>query len=198
MIEFPQDSGCVQRQAAAAVFCRGHTRADPSASGRRKGAAPRGGRSAHRLLYRPRQPSDVAADMPALVAEAIGMDPRNMPRDKELSRLFEGKRADNGEAWSVHKRKHSGFDFVFSPHKSVSLAAEFAATPSESAAYWHAVDRANDRAMRYAAQVLGWARKGAGGEDGADAGAVGWVSFRHHTARPTLHLQDGRAGQTYL
>ena len=138
------------------------------------------------------------ADMPALVAEAIGINPRMMPRDAELARLFEGKRADNGEAWSVHTRKHSGFDFVFAPHKSVSLAAEFAATPAESAAYWNAVDRAADRAMRYAAQTLGYARKGRGGEDGAEAGAVGWVSFRHHTARPTMIVQDGSGGATYI
>ena len=83
---------------------------------------------------------------------------------------------------------------MFSPHKSVTLAAEFAATPAESAAIWNAIDRANDGAMRYVAQVLGWARKGAGGEDGADPGAVGWVSFRHHTARPTLPIQDGSGG----
>ena len=138
------------------------------------------------------------SDMPALVANAIGINPRMMPRDAELARLFEGKRADDGEAWSVHKRKHSGFDFVFAPHKSVSLAAEFAATPAESAAYWNAVDRAADRAMRYAAKTLGYARKGRGGEDGADAGGVGWVSFRHHTARPTMMVQDGAGGATYL
>lgn len=137
-------------------------------------------------------------DMPALLANAIGVNPRQMPRDAELARLFEGKRADTGEAWSAHTRKHSGFDFVFAPHKSVSLAAEFAATPAESAAYWNAVDRAADRAMRYAAQTLGYARKGRGGEDGADAGAVGWVSFRHHTARPTMMVQDGYGGATYI
>jgi hypothetical protein len=60
------------------------------------------------------------------------------------------------------------------------------------------MDRANDRAMRHVAQVLGWARKGAGGEDGADPGVVGWISFRHHAARPTLQIQDGAGGQTYL
>ena len=87
---------------------------------------------------------------------------------------------------------------MFSPHKSVTLAAEFAATPAESAAIWNGIDRANDAAMRYVARVLGWARKGQGGEDGADPGAVGWISFRHHTARPTLHVQDGAGGQTYL
>ncbi|MEO8713915.1 MAG: MobF family relaxase, partial [Acetobacteraceae bacterium] len=137
-------------------------------------------------------------DMPALIARAIGIDPRQMPRDAEMSRLFEARRADNGEAWSQHKRKLSGFDLVFSPDKSVSLAAEFATTPSESAAFCNAGDRANDRAMRFVAQELGWARKGKGGEDGADPGAVGWMTFRHHTARPTLLLQDGKDGQTYL
>jgi hypothetical protein len=137
-------------------------------------------------------------DMPAIFARAIGIDPRQMPRDVEVSRLFEARRADTGEAWSAHKRKLSGFDLVFSPHKSVSLAAEFAPTPAESALLWNAVDRAADRAMRYAAQELGWARKGAGGQDGADPGAVGWISFRHHTARPTVLLQDGPGGQTYL
>ena len=137
-------------------------------------------------------------DMPTLVAEAIGIDPRMMPRDEEMSRLFEGRRADTGKAWSQHKRKLSGFDLVFSPHKSVTLAAEFAGLPAESAAFCNAVDRANDRAMRFVAQEMGWARKGAGGEDGADPGAVGWMSFRHHTARPTLPLQDGNRGSTYL
>ena len=137
-------------------------------------------------------------DMPALVATAIGIDPRLMPRDREMSRLFEGRRADNGEAWSQHKRKLSGFDIVFSPDKSVSLAAEFAPTPAETALIWNGVDRAVDRAMRYLAQEVGWARKGDGGKDGADPGAVGWISFRHHTARPTLQVQDGPNGETYL
>ena len=137
-------------------------------------------------------------DMPTILARAIGIDPYLMPRDAEMGRLFEGRRADNGEAWSPHKRKISGLDLVFSPHKSISLAAEFAVTPSESAMLWNAVDRASDRAMRYVAHVLGWARKGAGGEDGADPGAVGWISFRHHTARPTLAMQDGSGGQTYI
>jgi hypothetical protein len=137
-------------------------------------------------------------DMPAALAEAAGIDRRHMPRDVAMSRLFEGRRADTGEAWSKHPRKLSGFDLVFSPHKSVTLAAEFAATPAESAAIWNGIDRANDAAMRYVAKVLGWARKGPGGEDGAEPGAIGWISFRHHTARPTLHVQDGAGGQTYL
>jgi len=137
-------------------------------------------------------------DMPSSVATALGIDPTKLPKDAELERLFEAKRADTGEAWSVHQRKLSAYDFTVAPHKSVSLAAEFAATPAESALIWNAIDRANDAAMRYVAQELGWARKGHGGEEGAEPGEVGWVSFRHHNARPTLRVQDGPTGITYL
>lgn len=137
-------------------------------------------------------------DMPVPIAEALGIDPTRMPRDQDLDRLFEAKRADTGEAWSRHQRKVSAYDLTIAPHKSVTLAAEFAATPGESAAIWHAIDQANDDTMRYVAREIGWARKGAGGEEGADPGAVGWVSFRHHTARPTLPVRDGADGATYL
>lgn len=125
------------------------------------------------------------ADMPALVATAIGINPRMMPRDAELARLFEGKRADDGAAWSVHTRKHSGFDFVFAPHKSVSLAAEFAATPAESAAYWNAVDRAADRAMRYAPKLSAMLGRGGEARTGQKPGpSVGSVSGITLPGRP--------------
>lgn len=137
-------------------------------------------------------------DMPQTVADALGIDPLRMPKDEQLDRLFEAKRADTGEAWSGQERKISAYDLTLAPHKSISLAAEFAATPAESAAIWHAIDKANDATMRYVAREIGWARKGKGGEDGAEPGGVGWVSFRHHTARPTLPVQDGPGGATYL
>jgi hypothetical protein len=137
-------------------------------------------------------------DMPLTIAAALGIKPGHAPQDVELDRLFEARRADTGEAWSSHPRKVSAYDLTIAPHKSVTLAAEFAATPAEGAAIWHAIDQANDDTMRYVARELGWARKGAGGEDGADPGAVGWVSFRHYTARPTVPVRDGAGGATYL
>ena len=137
-------------------------------------------------------------DMPRSVAAALGIDPTRPPKDADLDRLFEAKRADTGEGWSDRKRKNSAFDFTVAPHKSVSLAAEFAQTPAEAALIWNAIDRANDATMRYVARQIGWARKGAGGEEGAEPGAVGWVSFRHHNARPTMQVQDGPGGTTYL
>jgi TrwC relaxase/AAA domain len=137
-------------------------------------------------------------DVPFSVARALGIDPTRPPSNRDLERLFEAKQADTGEAWSDQVRKISAYDFTVAPHKSVTLAAEFAETPAEAAAIWHAIDRAGNAAMRYVARVLGWARRGRGGEEGSDPGAVGWVAFRHHTARPTLHVQDGPNGPTYL
>lgn len=137
-------------------------------------------------------------DMPARIAGALGIHPTRPPRNAELDRLFEAKRADNGEAWSHFRRDVSAYDLTVAPHKSVTLAAEFAATTAESAAIWRAIDEANDDTMRYVARELGWARKGAGGEEGADPGAVAWVSFRHYTARPTVAVRDGADGATYL
>ena len=137
-------------------------------------------------------------DMTQAVADVLGVDRRMPPKADDLARLFEAKRADNGDGWSANKRAISAYDLTLAPHKSVSLAAEFAQTPAETAMIWHAIDRANDATMRYVARELGWARKGDGGKDGADPGQVGWVSFRHHTARPTMEARDGATGATYL
>lgn len=62
-------------------------------------------------------------DMPLALARAVGIDPRRMPKDAELDRLFEARRADTGEKWSRHERKLSGFDMTLSPLKSITLAA---------------------------------------------------------------------------
>lgn len=137
-------------------------------------------------------------DMPKTVAAALGINLFQSPTDQALDRLFEGKRADNGENWSNNKRKISAYDLTFAPHKSVSLAIEFAKSNIEKAAIWHAIQQANDEAMRYVAHEIGVARRGHGGKNGVQAGEVGWVSFQHSTARPTLQAKDGKDGATYL
>jgi TrwC relaxase/AAA domain len=137
-------------------------------------------------------------DMDPAIAKRLGINSHSTPRTDELARLFETKRADTGEAWAGQNRKISAYDLTISPHKSVTLAAEFAAVKSETGAIRFAVKRANDATMRYVARELGWARKGKHGLDGADPGSVAWVSFFHHTARPTLHIEDGATGATHL
>ncbi len=139
-------------------------------------------------------------DMAPEAAAALGIDPTKAPTNVELDRLFEARRADTGEKWAAvsKPRKISAYDLTTAPHKSVSLAAEFAASPAEAAAIREAMRRANDDTMRYVAREIGWARKGEDGQGGADPGDVGWVSFMHHTARPTLQVKDGETGITYL
>jgi hypothetical protein len=138
-------------------------------------------------------------DMDPRVAAALGIaSARAAPRADQLDALFEARRADTGEDWSQHVRKLSGFDFVFAPHKSVSLAAEFAPTEAERQMIRNAIHAASDDALRYAAQDLGYARKGHAGAKGAQAGEIGWVTFAHDAARPTVAVQDGSEGATHL
>jgi hypothetical protein len=138
-------------------------------------------------------------DMDPRVAAALGIgSPRTNPRNGDLDALFEARRADTGADWSEHVRKNSGFDFVFAPHKSVSLAAEFAPTEAERQMIRNAIHAASDDALRYAAHDLGFARKGHAGEKGAEAGEIGWVTFAHDAARPTVAVQNGPDGATYL
>lgn len=137
-------------------------------------------------------------DMPRAVSEALGIDPTLRPKDEELDLLYEGRRADTGERWTHHKRKHSAIDICFGFPKPVTLACQFAQTEAECGMLWLAMDRVNDKGMRFVAADMGWARQGHGGEDGSEPGAVGWTTFRHEQARPTLHAQDGPDGITYL
>ena len=137
--------------------------------------------------------------MSPAVAAALGVgNARSEPRNAQLDALFEARRADNGADWSEHARKNSGFDFVFAPHKSISLAAEFAPTEAERQIIRNAIHAASDEALRYAAEDLGRARKGHAGEKGAERGEIGWVTFAHDAARPTLAVQNGPDGATYL
>src|ERR1700690_1168999 len=119
------------------------------------------------------------------VAAGLGIaSARRAPRHGgQRAALFEARRSATGDGWGQHVRKNSGFDFVFAPHKSVSLAAEFAPTEAERQMIRNAIHGASDDALRYAAQDLGFARKGHAGEKGAEAGEIGWVTFAHDAAR---------------
>ncbi|MBB2156605.1 relaxase domain-containing protein [Gluconacetobacter diazotrophicus] len=132
------------------------------------------------------------------IASALGIDVAKPPKDQGIINLLECKRADTGEKWAGDhaNRKLSGFDFTSAPHKSVTLAAEFAATSEEQALIWQAIHMANDQAMALIAKEVGIARRGKGGTGLVEAGEVAWISFRHYTARPALHIQDGPGGAT--
>jgi hypothetical protein len=68
----------------------------------------------------------------------------NAPACFALAIWYESRGADNGRALVTAQAQPFGLDLVFSLRKSVTLAAEYAATPVESAAIWNLVDRAGD------------------------------------------------------
>ena len=137
-------------------------------------------------------------DMSGEIANALGIDRSQPPTVEVLERLFEGRRADNGQKWTDQKREISAVDLQSAVHKSVTLAIIRAKSDAERAALLQAVWRANDFAMRAFAGRLGVGRAGKGGKDGHVPGDVAWCSFMHVTSRPTHPVQDGPTGPTLL
>ena len=87
-------------------------------------------------------------------------------------------------------------DFTFSADKSVSLAWAFAPTEAERNAIAQAHRDAVHKTMLLVAETIGQARRGQGGRLGAESGALGWVSFDHYAARPTLEIARSKPDGT--
>ena len=139
---------------------------------------------------------DVAA--PALVrfAKALGAENSKALTETEKANILAGLTA-SGEpldvlAWREavsHARTPVGYvDFTFSADKSVSLAWAFATTEAERNLIAQAHREAVHTTMLHVAEAIGQARKGQGGRDGRELGAIGWISFDHYAARPTLEI----------
>ena len=89
-------------------------------------------------------------------------------------------------------------DLTFSAPKSVSVAWAFAPTEAERGMIHQAHTDAIASVMQDVEAQLGRARKGDGGKNGWEPGAVGWVCFDHYTARPTVEVvKTDRAGEHY-
>ena len=89
-------------------------------------------------------------------------------------------------------------DMTFSADKSLSVAWALAPTAAERAALLDIHRHAVAETMAYAETCLGFARRGQGGGDGAEAGALGWISFQHYTARPAVDIERrDREGRAY-
>lgn len=89
-------------------------------------------------------------------------------------------------------------DLTFSAPKSVSVAWAFAPTEAERGMIHQAHRDAIGSVMQDVEAQIGRARKGKAGQDGADQGSIGWVSFDHYTARPTVEVvKNDKAGESY-
>jgi len=136
--------------------------------------------------------------------KALGAKDGRGLSETERANILEGKRADgkalDAAAWrdAVNRSKTPiGYvDFTFSADKTVSLAWAFAPTEAERNQLARAHKDAVAATMAEIEQVIGQARKGKGGMEGTEQGRVGWITFDHYTARPTLEIArqtpDGR------
>ena len=79
-------------------------------------------------------------------------------------------------------------DLTFSAPKSLSIAWAFAPTKAEQAMLHQAHRDAIDCVMAAIEQEIGRASVGDAAKRGYEAGSIGWVSFDHYTARPTVEI----------
>lgn len=137
---------------------------------------------------------------------AVGLSSDREPTATEWANVAAGKMAsggfvdmDNYRRAITGTRPPIGFaDLTFSASKSLSSAWAVAATEQQRAALMGVHDRAVSDTMHFMADQLGWARKGHAGRDGVERAELTWISYRHYTSRPTLHLsRSDAAGNEY-
>ena len=143
------------------------------------------------------------ADMPMPVAATLGLDPTRAATHQEVVNLLRGQRAD-GEAIAGKQQNGPGagrdrityVDFTFSAPKSASVAMALAPTEAERHMIVGAHRDAWRSAMAHLESIVAHARKGKGGMKGSVPGRLGWVSFDHYTARPTIEIPYTEADGT--
>lgn len=125
---------------------------------------------------------------------------------EQRENILSGQTATGGElsVTQYHERMDTSqarigyVDLTFSAPKSVSVAWAFAPTEAERGMIHQAHQDAIGSVMKDIEAQLGRARKGDGGKDGWEPGSIGWVSFDHYTARPTVEVvKTDRSGQDY-
>lgn len=79
-------------------------------------------------------------------------------------------------------------DLTFSAPKSLSIAWAFAPTKAERAMLHQAHRDAIDSVMAAIEREIGRASVGDAAKRGYEAGSIGWVSFDHYAARPTVEV----------
>jgi hypothetical protein len=114
----------------------------------------------------------------------------------EREHLLSGRAADGREltareyrtALETSKSRIGYIDLTFSAPKSVSIAWAFAPTSAERAIIHQAHRDAIDSTMLAIEKEIGRASKGRSARFGYEQGVIGWVSFDHYAARPTVEI----------
>jgi hypothetical protein len=125
---------------------------------------------------------------------------------EEREHILSGRTADGRElsdrqyraALETSKSRIGYIDLTFSAPKSVSIAWAFAPTAAERAIIHQAHKDAIDSVMLAIEKEIGRASKGRSARLGYEAGSIGWVSFDHYAARPTVEvIRTDELGQPF-
>jgi hypothetical protein len=136
---------------------------------------------------------------------AFGVKSKSLtPEERE--HILSGRTADGRElsdrqyraALETSKSRIGYIDLTFSAPKSVSIAWAFAPTAAERAIIHQAHKDAIDSVMLAIEKEIGRASKGRSARFGYEAGSIGWVSFDHYAARPTVEvIRPDELGQPF-
>ncbi len=137
-------------------------------------------------------------------AAAMGATSKTLsPAERE--NILAGRKADGSQlsdrdyklAIETSKARIGYIDFTFSAPKSLSVAWALAPTQAERAMLHQAHTDAVHSTLLAIETEIGRARLGQGGKKGFEPGSVGWVTFEHYAARPTVEVvrpdEEGRA-----
>lgn len=125
--------------------------------------------------------------------KALGVKGKEMSA-AERERILSGGFADGREVsdraymavLETSKSRIGYVDLTFSAPKSLSVAWALAPTNAERAMLHQAHVDAIESTLGAIEKEIGHARKGKAGRDGYEPGSIGWVSFEHYAARPTV------------
>lgn len=138
-------------------------------------------------------PAGDAARAVARLTACLGVTSKSISAEQR-AHILSGQRAD-GTALTDRdfqgimessKARIGYIDLTFSAPKSLSVAWALAPTRAERAMMHQAHKDAIERVLLVVQGEIGRARKGKGGKDGYEPGDIGWVSFEHYAARPTV------------
>jgi len=142
-------------------------------------------------------------DMAPHVAAALGIDINRTATVAEVTNLMLGLQANGKEIAGRSKvpaqegrDRIVWADFTFSAPKSASVAMALAPTDAERHMIAGAHRDAWMAGMAHLETIIAHARKGAGGSKGSIPGKLGWVSYDHYTARPSIHIPHTEADGT--
>lgn len=124
----------------------------------------------------------------------------------ERENILSGRKADGSElsdreyraAIEASKSRIGYIDLTFSAPKSLSVAWALAPTQAERAMLHQAHTDAVHSTLLAIEREIGRARLGHGGKNGFEPGSIGYVTFDHYSARPTVEVirEDERGRPT--